>query len=85
MLCILVVVEVLWVHVSVKMKGIVHFSVLPDLVSTIVPCPDLGIQVVFNRCMQNEGDSQAALNQGDDFAWAVAKKWLSQHGGQVQL
>lgn len=42
-------------------------SILLCLVPTAVPSPEIGVQVVHNQCVQDEGGSQRALNQGGSF------------------
>ena len=59
-------------------------SRLPGFVSTAVPSPELGIQVVYNGCLQNEGGIWVALSQGR-FCFCCPGDRLSQHGGQVQI
>lgn len=59
-------------------------SRLPGFVSTAVPSPELGIQVVYNGCLQNEGGIWVALSQGR-FCLCCPGDRLSQHGGQVQI
>lgn len=59
-------------------------SHLPGFVSTAVPSPELGIQVAYNGCLQNEGGIWVALSQGR-FCLCCPGDRLSQPGGQVQI